>query len=358
MVYNIYEVINLIICLILVFFVSFKFNLSNKILYLLLLHLLLLFVMDLIFDYMYWPDQFAYYRVATHIRENYEFPDYSNTVVSAGFIFSIFPIFINSVKSIAFINFLLYLFLLIFLLYKIKSNLILVKFKQFYFFYPSFILFTSLGLRDFLIAFCMFYSLYYLIINPNKLKLLGFTIPLFFIKPQNMFLIILTVIFYNILSLKNKNMRFIAFILYLFFVVILIQLNWDIISHLRVSMFVEDTGLSPIYMEPWSIVDIYRILFAPFFFDARNAMQMLQSFENLGLGIIVYKLIKFVRKIGLPMREYATLNFFAGLSTIIYSFVVFNYGTVTRYKFPFVFCWIVVVLVLIDDKIQKQKCFS
>ena len=352
--YNFYDCCNMLICIIAVFYICFKYSLSNKVLWLLLLHVALVFFMDAIFNYSYWGDQYRYVAAATQFRNQYSSGEFGS-VMYASLFFSLFPLFIESIKSIAFINFMLYLLLFVYLLHLYRTNEIMRRFKMVYLLYPSLILFTSLGLRDFLITSFMFLSLYNLLVTHSKIKTILFMSPLYFIKAQNLFLLGLTVIFAWILRVKNMGVKVVLFSLLFWSVIIWVRINLDMLLKLRSAMFLEDTGLNPILsMNDWSYQDLYRILFAPLFFDARNAMQLIQSVENLGLGVVIYKFIQLARKVKIPRFEFIVLNFFAIVSTLLYSLVVFNYGTVTRYKMPFVFCWMLMVLLMIDKKIYSD----
>ncbi len=354
MVWNVYDIFNAFIALLLMLYMSFKYDISNKVLALLLLHYILVCVIDVIFDYNYWPDQFTYLHTVQKFRDFF-LPKDSLTVVSAGFIFSLFPLFLQSVKSLAFVNYILYVLVYIFILTKFKTNYGQRLFKIVYLLYPSLILFTSLGLRDFLISTFMITSLYYLIIKKFFFKSQIYNIVLLFIKPQNFLLILLCGSFLWIISIKNNVSKFVLFILFMIFVVFIAVKNYDLLLHYRIAMFLEDTGMTVYDMPQWSIQDIYRVLLAPFFFDARNAMQLIQSFENLILAIFIIKILKLANKLKVNYINFLTINFFAITSSLIYSFAVFNYGTLTRYKFPCLFSWVIIILLLIDESIALNE---
>ena len=352
MIYNFYDTINLILCILLTLYVSIKYNFSNKILYLLLLHLCLIAGFDFIMDYNSFPDLFRYFHSSSEFRENYSTNEISSNVYYASLMFTFFPIFIESIKSLGFANYLLYLFLFISLVQKLQTKLISHNFKLFYLIYPSLILFSSIGLRDFLIVFFMFSSLQQLIIQNKYIKSIIWALPLILIKFQNFSLITLSILFYRIMTLKNPKVKFYLIFIYVLIIIIMIYYNSDKLNLIRASFFVEDTNL-PIYdMPSWSYMDIYRVLFAPFFFDARNTLQMIQSIENLFIFIVVYKIYKYAKKIQIPAIPFITINSFLIISALLYSFIIFNYGTLTRYKFPFIFCWITIMLFLIDKKLK------
>ena len=76
-------------------------------------------------------------------------------------------------------------------------------------------------------------------------------------------------------------------------------------------------------------------------------MQVLQSCENVFVIWLVWKIIK-LRKPLLDQSNARVMDIFFILSGLMYSYVVFNFGTITRYKFPFVVCWLLINLMIID----------
>jgi uncharacterized membrane protein len=84
-------------------------------------------------------------------------------------------------------------------------------------------------------------------------------------------------------------------------------------------------------------------------------MQMIQSCENLGLAIAIYRLYRYLKKIKVDSSKLITMNFFVIISALLYSCVVFNYGTLTRYKFPFIFCWVFIMLLIANKTKQNAK---
>jgi hypothetical protein len=352
MIFSFYELANLTICLIITIFVVFRYQLSNKILILLIVHLLLIVFMDLLIDPHYMPDQFRYYETTKAISDGSAVKT-SDTVYNAGLYFSWFPLFIDSIKSIAFINYLLYLFIFIYVLKKLHDPQIIKIFKIFYFFYPALILYTSTGGRDTLIILFMFLSLYFLLCANRYIFSIVIATAIYPIKFQNYFLILITILFYFIEKIKNRNIKIVMYISVILIAILNIAIVSDDLSLLRGAFFTEDTGLSPVYILAWTPLDLYRFYFAPFFFDARNIMQMLQSCENLALCIFVYKMIK-LRKNIIPDDKKRVIDGFFIVASIIYSYVVFNYGTITRYKFPFVVCWVLINLLWMDSYKTKN----
>ncbi|MBX9866564.1 MAG: hypothetical protein K2Y14_06585 [Burkholderiales bacterium] len=303
------------------------------------------------------PDQYRYLWAASDFRHLFTSFDFANVYyASMLFAFLPFPVFIESIKSLAYINYYIYLCLFLFMLFKFKSPEVKLKFKYFYFFYPTLIYYTSFGTRDSLIMAAMFLFLYYMLIDFSLIVMGLMMLVLIYIKGQNAWLLLLTLGLYVILRIPFRVMRLIFSFGYIGLIVVLaIQFGSDILFF-RMAMFREDTGLSPLlYMPDWSYMDLYRVFFAPFFFDARNPMQMIQSCENLGLAIAIYKLYRYLKKVKVDSCKLITMNFFVIISALLYSCVVFNFGTLTRYKFPFVFCWVFIMLLLADKTKQTEN---
>ncbi len=353
---NLWDFSNACIATIITILICYRFNFSNKILYLLLFHIVLIFVIDAAIPYAYMGDQYRYFYGAKDFRHIFTSYEVANVYyASMIFAFLPFPVFIESVKSIAYINYYLYLSMFLFMLFKFKNVEIEHKFKYFYFLYPTLIYYTSFGTRDVLIMTAMFLFLYAMLVEFSLLIMTAMTVILIYIKGQNAYLILITLGFYTLLQIPNRVLRLVMSLGYIIFIMSLAVVSWVDILHFRAAMFTEDTGLSPLYMPDWSYMDLYRVFFAPFFFDARNPMQMIQSCENLGLAIAIYRLYRYLKKIKVDSSKLITMNFFVIISALLYSCVVFNYGTLTRYKFPFIFCWVFIMLLIANKTKQNAK---
>jgi len=369
---NVWDASNAGIALLVTLYVCGKFGFSQRVCYLLLFHVFLICILDLFMPYSYMPDQFGYLQVSSGIRNNFvnnladiigieHSSGYYDTgaafkVSFASYIFAFFPfpVFIQSVKSLAFFNYYIYLGLFTFVLHKITNVQIQTKAKYLFFLYPTLIFYTSTGVRDIMIVALMFFSLYYIIIERSRVVVLLCVCGLGIIKFQNALLIILVLFVHVILNINNIWLRRLILFLYIACLLGLFIVYFDQIMFFRRAMFLED-NLGGGSIPTWSIVDIYRVLFAPMFFDARNAMQLIQSCENLGLFIVVFKFVKYIKKFKVDVKNYFLMIYFVIISAILYSLVVFNYGTLTRYKFPFIFCWICINLMMVDNAISQSK---
>ena len=157
------------------------------------------FLNDFLFPTTYMPDQFLYTSTLEQVRSfNYFYDDNPKSRYTA-WILSILPIpFAETVKSMGFYN--RFLFLIIFLwLYnkKFLSGMSL----SFILFYPSFVLYTSLSLREPIILFLMILGIIFFIDKKYFWSLLVI-VPLNYIKYQNF---ILMIIFYTVLLIYQKK---------------------------------------------------------------------------------------------------------------------------------------------------------
>lgn len=351
--FSIWDFLNLIICLIITGYVAKLFKLSDKIILILGFHVVLIFFFDLILSPTYFGDQMRYYTVAISYRHS-EFITEVGNVATAGKLMAFFPLFIDSYKSIGFGNYLLYLFMFIFLLIRIKSPELNKVIKIIFLLYPAMTLFSIVGLRDFVIFFLMFFSLYCLYYYRNPLVFLPLVYILFTIKGQNAIIIAISVILLIIEKTNNLFFRTTLYFSLVFLLIFIFQHNAEQMNLFRQAMYLEDTRMYGTTAPAWSPFDLYRFFFAPFFWDARNPMQILQSCENLfvmWLAVKVYKL----RKIMIPSRKIFAIDNFFILSGIMYSYVVFNFGTITRYKFPFLCCWLLINLLMIDKHTDHKS---
>lgn len=347
--FSFWDFLNLIICLSVTGIVANHMKFSDKIILILVFHVFLIFFLDLIMNPAYFGDQMRYFVVAMDFRHSVYNPEFG-TVGSAGKMMAFFPLFIDSYKSVAFGNYLIYLSMFVFMLKQTVTPEMQKMVKIIFLLFPAMTLYSSLGLRDYIILFTMFFSLYYLFFKKNLLVTFLLLYLLFIIKAQNALLYIFVVMLYFFESVKFK---FIRYMLYFIFIAILYEAfsryQGELLFY-RQAMFVEDTRIYDA-APAWTPLDLYRFYFAPFFYDARNAMQLLQSLENVFAIWLVVKIIK-LRKNVLDIRSKHVIDNFFLMAGIMYSYVVFNYGTITRYKFPFLVCWLLINLIVVDKNMR------
>ncbi|QIR06484.1 hypothetical protein [Salinivibrio costicola] len=299
----------------------------------------------IIFSPKYFPDQYRYWMLANNIR-NFDFSNLGAalTVDSAAFLFSVIPVpTFFTISSLGFANRLLSLLLFVYL-YK-KSYL--TKFSAwFLLLYPSFLLYSSLSLRDTLILCFMAVSIIFMM-EKRILLLTLCLIVLLFIKPQNALLVLLVCFLYFVLNISQEGISFkksaFVFIVCFCLLVSLFPLLAEPINYYRQAMYTEDGGLGNVevingigqfvvsYFEGF-----LKFLFMPTPLSADSFLQLLQSFENITVFfILAFLYINAIKNNALrPYTNFwlLVLVLFCG----IYGIVVFNFGTAARYRFPFI----------------------
>jgi len=356
-----FDVINAIYAASVVFILFYIYKIPLSYFLIILGHLALVFLTnDVLFPMNYMPDQFKYFNTAAQIRENLDFIHYQDyfsalTVSTASLFFSLFPILIiESVFSIAIINFMLYAFLFIFLY---KRNILIGNTKWVYLFYPSFALYAAIGARDTLILVFMILSVYQLY-KGNTILSIVISLPLVFIKFQNFFILILSILLFKTLDSNKfftlKNIFKILIVIAGLFVFIQFVSIGEI-NQFRYSMFLEDGGNTSQYIPISNYFDFavagltggMYMLFKPFLWETSNILQLVQSFENLGMFYLIYLIVKKLKKINNKFKYFLIIYF--SIAMVIYGIVVFNFGTAARYKYTFIVVFIIFSMKLIND---------
>ncbi len=374
-----YDIINLQFVLILYFIAVYYLRLDAIKSFLVLGHLIAIFLLnDVLFESSYWSDQRRYLWSTMNIRE--QLVSLQGTSVGdvpkqwfASFIFAFLPIpFINSIQSIAMINFLLYLLSFVYLRKKgVSSNSV----DFFFLLYPSFLLYSSLALRETLITLFMILSMYFILIEEKRLTALIFALPLAIIKSQNFLIIILTYVVYNFLK-KRSIQRYLillggGLLVFLFGNQIpLINFFFEKIDYYRWNLIAENFAYDWSFMEsydyqsfesgfsiiPLVIKSFIYMLFKPFPWEATNLVQLIQSVENIVIAGLIFWILGKRAKTPVIKSKLLFLNILLILSMTIYGLVTFNFGTATRFRFPFIVVYLVFYLYLLrSDKIIARQ---
>lgn len=363
----VYDIINALYAASVIFIIFYVYKVPLSYYIFILIHLVTVFLTnDFLFPIRYMPDQLRYIHAASGIRDSFEFLNYtrfdsSGNVANAALFFALFPIlFLKTVFSISIINFMLYALLFIFLY---KKRLLVGNGIWFYLFYPSFALYAAIGGRDTLILLVMILSIYQLYKGHSLLAII-FALPLIYIKIQNFFIFFLSLIIYksidkgNILSIKNLYKYILAII------GILIFINFfsiEEINTLRYNMFMEDGGKISDYIPingyldfaKTGIIGAFYMLLKPLMWESHNMLQLIQSFENIFIFILIYKLIRKLKKVNDNFKYFLIIYFFIAMA--IYGIVVFNFGTAARYKYTFIVIFIIFGSKLINDNKNLKR---
>jgi len=375
-----YDIVNLEFIVIVSFVaVSAYLRLEPLKVVLLFVHIAAIFLLnDVLFESSYWGDQHRYLMVTEMIRDQFVSLQEisvggSSRILLPSLIFSLSPIpFINSIQSIAMINFLLYLLSFVYLRKKgVSSNSV----DFFFLLYPSFLLYSSLALRETLIVLFMILSVYFLLVEEKRFTALIFSLPLAIIKIQNFLIFILAYVVY--MFLKKRSMpRYLIFfgagLMIVLFGNRVPQINFFLekIEYYRWNLIAENFGYNWDFMAnydyqpfevgfsmiPLALKSFFYMLLKPFPWEATNLVQLIQSVENIFiLALLVWVLRKKVLT-HIIRRKLIFLNILLILSMTIYGLVTFNFGTAARFRSPFIVVYLVFYLYLLRvDKITSRR---
>jgi len=352
---RLFELPSLLICLLLIVILSYKFSVPRKYQIVLGLHCFLPFVLnDVLFSASYMPDQFKYWRAVNSLRSGQlgvleALASIGNVNQASVFLASIpFPTPV-SVISLGFYNTFIYI-ILFFILYA-KSIFTKVS-LWFYLLFPSMALYTALSLRETLILFFMILAVVYA--RESKiLKSILCMVPIYLIKFQNFYIVGPVVLLYFVFNVAKKGMgltkALIIGVIGLISLLVSAPIALPLVNKFRVAMFVEDGG-DPNNIKLISgagdfviqgLTSGFYFLSKPLPWEASSALQFIQSFENLAvLGILFLITRQAWRKS--PDRLAFWLLFLA-LSMSVYGLVVANYGTAVRYRYAFVVMYVLFV---------------
>ncbi len=323
---------------------------------------------DFLFPIDYMPDQWRYFRSAESIRDTMDFLHYyqfdrsgrPGSLTNSTLFFALFPIpSIYSVFSISIINFMLYSFLFIFLY---RKKILVKPALWFYLLFPSLALYSALGLRDTLILVIMTLSIYALYKGSTFLSIVIASI-LLLIKAQNFIIYIVALIIYKGIE-KGRFFTVKTFLKMLVVAAGIVALAGIFplgeIDHIRYAMFVEDGG-DPLLYIPLAgygdfliqgITGAFYMILKPFPWESSGALQLIQFAENVVIFFIIYKIIKKQLVVKDKFINFLLIYFFIGM--MIYGLVVFNFGTVARYRYTFVTIFIVFSLSILYKQ-EKYK---
>ena len=366
--YILLDSINFIYVFAIVLFFSFYYKINGLYFIFIIGHLLCIFIFNkFLFEVSYMPDQLKYLYISQNIREFNLFIDdkYGLSVYFASLFFALFPMpFIVSVYSIGMINFLLYFIIFIVIYKKINLKFIIL----FYLLFPSLALYSTLALRDMLIFSIMFFIVYLNLIYKKSIFCLLLCVFLYYIKFQNCVFVLISFVlrFFKIKPLYIIAYICLFYIFYTYFIeAVILKFNF-----IRDAFYQENYITNNLLQKPYSIADIiinipYGLevaLFAPIPFLEINfgAFQAIQFVENCIIFTIISYIVflKFRYKL-LKYTEIKFLLYLLLISLIVYGEILFNSGTMVRYKFPFVTIYIIYSWYFIckfKNRINNKAC--
>ena len=348
------------------FFAKKKFGFSNRTLLALCVSACFpFFLIGYLFDLNYMYDLKIYKDNIVALREfNFSaiWPYNTKNLAFVG-LYSAIPIpFLDNIMRIGFASKLIYLVFIIYLIANkhIKDNsfslLVLI-------FWPSIILYSSLGLREMAVFILTFFSFKSLI--EKKLIIWVFVmIILAFIKPQNAgILLILSIIYTSIVYFKNMSYYLVISIsLVIYWIKDFINIlgtTMETLNIYRYALYEEDDNLENFSELTYNydlllefIVGAFYFTLTPFLWATQSSFQLIQSLENL----VVISLLLFEGLKSYKTDKWTTifiifgLFFFAGS----YGLVSSNLGTIARWRFP-MFATSLLLFYCINNKSIKFK---
>ncbi len=352
---RLFELPSLLICLLLIIILGYKFTIPVSQRFILALHCFLPFVLnDVLFSVSYMGDQLRYWRGVNAIRGGelglVEALSSGQNVLQASAFFAVMPFPTPaSPISLGFYNTFIYI-ILFFILH--AKNIFTKVSLWFYLLFPSMALYTALSLRETLILFFMILAVVYA--RESKiLRSITCIVPIYLIKFQNFYIVGPVVLLYFVFNVAKKGMgltkALIIGIIGLASLLASAPIALPLVNKFRVAMFVEDGGdPNNIQLISGAGDFVFQGLTSGFYFlskplpwEAASALQFIQSFENLGVLIILF-LITRQAWMKSPDRLAFWLLFLA-LSMSVYGLVVANYGTAVRYRYAFVVMYVLFV---------------
>lgn len=222
----------------------------------------------------------------------------------------------------------------------------------FYLLYPSFALYTALGLRDTFILVFMVMAVQW----AREGRWLVIWLPLaflFIIKFQNFFILAPILILYLCFGVRKSGLSIANGLMALAFgiagLIGLSPIALPLVNHFRRAMFVEDGGnasqidyiAGPEEFVLEGLTSAVHFLLKPFPWEISNAFQLIQSMENMLIAAFLIILIR-TAWVRVPRKVVFWLLFMV-FALSIYGLVVFNYGTAARYRYPFLVIFVIFV---------------
>jgi len=349
-----YDLPNLLLCLLFVITGCRVLKVPRSAELVLVGHCLLpLMLNGVLFSFSFMPDAFKYWREFNAIRSGYlGFWEAmgSGNVEQAAALFSLMPFpFAVTPLSLGFFNTFLYSALFFWLYQKQVFTPVSL---WFYLLYPSMALYTGMGLRDTFIFVFMVIAVQYAREGRWWLALLPLFL-LYLIKFQNFFILGPVLLLYVLFGIRRTGISggkaLVVLAIGAVALVAISPIALPEVNKFRAAMYVEDGGnredidliASPGEFVSSGVVSGVYFLAKPFPWEASNALQLVQSAENLVVLLLLILLVRVAWR-QVPRKLMFWLLFMA-LALSVYGLVVANYGTAARYRYPFVVIFVLFV---------------
>jgi hypothetical protein len=335
------DLINLIFFLISLTYFYIKYYIKKNTIIILFIFLLTPFLFYFLFPWYIHPDQSKYAGTIFSFRDFSYDKSISSLLTTrldfSSFLYALFPVpFVSTIISVGLINKAMLYVLILYFLNKKKyflTNLLL--------FLPSIIFFSSVALREMLVISIGIAFVYLFFEKKNYIQSFFFAVLLLLIKPHfGILLLIISVAYYFFFIKLNLNVlnkialgSFIVSAIFLFIVIFILK---DQLISSRNGFFTEDFGYALIVRDEsitiFSILSSFtQFLFSPLSTKELNLWNIVIFIENLFLLYVVVILLNKIYK------ENKCKAIFWALTLLflftIFGFVIFNAGTIWRYKF-------------------------
>jgi len=323
----------------------------------------------ILFSPEYLSDQFKYIREINNIKSNglldFDLTTYGGLkrarIQLSSYLLALFPVFSYlTVTSLAFTNKLISLIMFVFLSRRIPSDKIIL-----FFLIPSFILYSSVGLREILVIFSSVLAIIYLIERKPLRSFLAILIVTATKIQNGPGYLVIWLLFFVVRADKSNFRLFLSVAAGLTAVIILFDIYEPIINLYRQAYAIED-GLSfeeAMTLEVSSGINLMLItlkeipifLLKPLPWQISNGFALFVFLESVFLFYLFYL---FAIKDGFFLRRQNLIIFIGFIICLgIHAITVFNFGTLSRYRFtaflPFLIAFY--YLRITDNKLKNDN---
>ncbi|MBF0177588.1 MAG: hypothetical protein HQL63_12185 [Magnetococcales bacterium] len=339
-----HEFINLIVIIAGIAVVLFFAKAKNLEYGLFFVHLALVFIANgWLMHPGYMVDQIRYLFVTQNIINHVKLADYNlddSTIWFTSHFFAYFPLpYIESCFSLGMIN--VFVFSLIYFFLKI-NKILLHKSLWFFLLYPSMMFYTSLALRETLILLFMFLGAFF-VIQKRPVTAVLFSLPLYLIKFQNLLIFLVALALQTLLS---RGVHLYKKIAILAFSCLMVYRHKDWLTIGGINHIIREMNIAatdhPLQVASHgavlqtSLTNFFSFLLEPFLWNAANSFQFAQSIENMIVfSLIVAVVAKLFKRIPTE-QSLIFLTVYFTIAVLVHAPFVTNYGTIARYRFPFI----------------------
>ena len=382
----IFDIANLCILYLFIFLIYKIKKFDNRLLFLLIISSLTPFLFNTsIISPTNFPDQGSYVSSSMNFRRSFFDPSYwylklesftedglyengkfnfrvfwANIRISSNaFLYSVMPFNIQTIKSIAFINkFLFYLTIFFLLKKKAINNLIAI----FLIISPTIIIHTSTSLRDIIVLLILILGSFYTFKEKSFRMQILVCVLLALFRGQYLIVFLIFMFFeYFFYDYSNKKkLGFGIFILSSVFLLLLffIEPVLEQINFLRAGFFAEENTYGNLaWQDAYQDIDLsvetlktiliqnIRYVFTPL--SISNIFLMILTIENF---IILFVLGYFLYELQIKRKRIFDILILYFISSNFFSILVFNIGSLYRYRFPLMFFYILTSYWMIKNK--------